>query len=110
MIGPGIVSHVCCCGVLGRAIYLVPFNGVLQTLVAVWIEIVGPYENVFLSCRNGKGAHASHDIADCFSRFELVYEAAVLCVKSGVPVDFRVIESKSAVLFVDFYVHVVFAC
>ena len=104
------MSHVYYLGVWGRIVYLVPFNGVLETLVTIWIEIVGPYENVFLPCRNGKGTNASHDIADCFSRFELFYEPAVLCIKSGVPVDFRIIESKKAVFFVDFYVHIILAC
>ena len=34
----------------------------------------------------------------------------MLGVKSGVPIDLGVIESESAIFFVDFYVHVVFAC
>lgn len=34
----------------------------------------------------------------------------MLGVKSRVPVDLGIIESESAVFFVDFYVHVVFAC
>lgn len=67
-------------GFRGEFVYLVPLNSVLETFVAVWIEIVGPYENVFLACGDGEGAYASHDVADCFSWFEFVDEAAVLCV------------------------------
>lgn len=94
---------------MADTIYFVPDHGVLQIGVAIWIKIVGPHETMLLACRHRKRTDPSHDITYGLSCLKFVYQTLMLGFKSTVPIDFRVIEAKYTVGFVNLNVCVMVA-
>jgi hypothetical protein len=86
---------------------LVDLDICYKRVVGLWVEVVGPYEALFLARGHGKRADACHDVAYGLTLFECVAEAFVLGVQTCVPVDLGKIEFKGAALLAEFDVHVV---
>lgn len=79
----------------------------VQVLVGVRVEIVGPYKALLLPCGNSEWPDAGHDVAYCVAFFEEAAKALVLCVESCVPVDLGKVEVEDTTLLADLYVQVV---
>lgn len=80
-----------------------------QTLVALWVQVIGPYETVLFPCWHCEGTYACCDVADCLSLLEDGAESLVLGVQARVPVNFGKVELEGATLLVDFNVEVIFS-
>ena len=78
----------------------------LKARVAGGVQIIRPHKYAPFSRGYGKGSHPSRDITDHFAGLKQLDEATVLGVKSAVPVNFRVVEAKNAILFSCFDDHV----
>ena len=89
---------------------LVPTSGILHDFRPVRVEVIGPDEDFLLACRDGKRAHACHDIADHLAGMEFLHESSVFGFQTAVPVYTRVVEAEFAVLFVVDDVEIVVAC
>lgn len=77
----------------------VAYDSVVQSFVAVGVQVVGPDEDFVLSSWDGKGPYAGHGVTDDFSLLELGDQPCVLGAQPAVPVHVCVVEAELAVIF-----------
>lgn len=107
----GRADEVCAVRIEGADVVadLIERDVVRQALVALRVQVVGPYEAAFFSGGNGERTHASGHVADGLAFLEDGTHALVLGVQTCVPVDFGKVELERAALLADFDIEVIFA-
>lgn len=88
---------------------LVPLHSILHDFCAMWVEVVGPDEDLLFACGYGEWTDTCHHITDHLTRIELVHQPAMFRLQTAVPVDAGVIKAELAFLLVNGDVGVVVA-
>ena len=86
--------------------YLVTLDPILQTSIAVWIQVVCPHEDFLSSRWKSKRSHSSHYVTHSLYLFKHLNQPSMFCVEPAVPVYFGVIEAEDTIFLLELHVHV----